>query len=70
MLYSINLKYFIVWLYLLLEKLSNMCPVIICFPGNDVMNFEINIGFPIKLFDKSRQKLKYLKNRRSSLDRI
>ena len=38
---------------------------IVCFPGCDVINFEINSMLPIKPFlmtKKLRQKLKYLKN--------
>ena len=33
-----------------LEILGNICIVIICFPVGDVINFEINLGFFIKLF--------------------
>ena len=69
MLYSINLPHFIVWLSFLLEILGNMCIAIICFPGCDVTNFDINNIFPIKLFfymtNKSRQKLEYLENEKS-----
>ena len=39
---------------------------IVCFPGFDVMNFEINLIFLIKQFsyvtEKSRQKFKYPEN--------
>ena len=50
MLYSINCPNFIVWLPLLLEILSNMCIAIICYPGCDVMDFEINLIFLIEPF--------------------
>ena len=56
---------FITWLFLLLEILGYMCLVIICCPAYDVINFEINPSFFVKLFfsiiKKSGQKLKYLK---------
>ena len=69
MLYSINWPNFIVWLPLLLEILGNMCITIICSPGCDVIKFEINLIFLIKLFccltEKSRHKFKYLKNEKS-----
>ena len=62
--FYINLPYFIVWLSLLFEILANVC-FTICFPGYDVIDFEINI-FLIKPFlymsKKSRQKFKYLEN--------
>ena len=70
LLYSINRPNFIVWLPLLLE-MSNMCNVIVCIPGYDVINFANNLIFLIKPFcymteDKnSRQKLKYLENEKS-----
>ena len=40
--YSINRPDFIVWLPLLLEILGNMYIAIVCFPGCEVINFEIN----------------------------
>ena len=43
MLHSINWSDFIVWLPLLLEMLGNMFVVIVCFPGCDVVIFEINL---------------------------
>ena len=59
----------IAWLpWLLVEILVNMCIVIICFPGCDVINFEINHILLIKPFlflymsKNSRQKFKYLQN--------
>ena len=50
MLYFIIWSIFIVWLPLLLEVLGNMCIAIVCFPGLDFINFEINLIFLIKLF--------------------
>ena len=50
MLYSINSPNFIAWLRLLLEILDNMCIATVCYPGCDVMDFEINLIFPIELF--------------------
>ena len=41
---------FIVWLSLLFEILGNMWIAIVCSSGCDVMNFEINLVFLIKLF--------------------
>ena len=41
--YSINWPNFIVSLALLLQILSNMYIVIICFPVYDIINFEINL---------------------------
>ena len=49
-LYSINWPNFCAWLALLLEILSNMCIAIVCFPGCDDINFEINRTFLIKPF--------------------
>ena len=45
MLYSIYWPSFIVWLRLLLEILGNVYIAIVCFPGCDVINFEINVSF-------------------------
>ena len=43
-----------------------MCIAIICFPVCDVINFEISLEIPIKLFSyvtkKSDQKFKHIKN--------
>ena len=47
MLYFINWQNFIV---LLLEILGNMCIAIVCFPGCDIINFEINLTFLNKPF--------------------
>ena len=69
MLYSINWPNFIVWLPSLLEISGNMCIKNVCFPGYDVINFEINLIFLISGFfymtKNSRQKFKYLKNEKS-----
>ena len=49
-------------LALLLEILGNICIAINCFPGCDVINFEINLIFLIKSFyymtEKPTQKFK------------
>ena len=51
MLYSFNWPIIIAWLPLLLEILGNMCVAIVCYPGSDVMDFEIIILiFLIELF--------------------
>ena len=69
MLHSINWPNLIVWLPLLLQILGNMCITIVCYPGCDIIKFEINRIFLIKSFcymtKKSRQKLKYLENKKS-----
>ena len=58
-----------VWLPLLLEILDNICTVIICCPVCEVINFETNFSFLVKLFfyvtKKSGQNCKYLKNEKS-----
>ena len=68
-LHSINWPNFIVWLPLPLEILDNMCITIVCYPGSDVIKFEINLIFLIKPFcymtKNSRQKLKDLENEKS-----
>ena len=69
MLYSINWPNFIVCLPLLYQILDNMCIAIVYYPGCDVINFRINLIFLIKPFlymtKKSRQKHKYLENKKS-----
>ena len=47
---SINWRNFIVWLLLLCEILGNMCIGIVCKPVCDVINFDVNLIFLIKLF--------------------
>ena len=42
---------------LLLEILGNMCIAIVCYPGCDVMDFEINLIFLIELFFLHDQKV-------------
>ena len=68
-LYSVNLPILIVRLLLLLELLGSMCILIVCFPGCDVRNFEINLVFLIMpcfyMIKLSRQKFKYLENEKS-----
>ena len=58
-----------IWLALLLETLSNMCVVLICYPVCDAINFEIYNSFFINpffnLIKKSRRKCKYLKKEKS-----
>ena len=56
---------FIVWLPLLLKMLGNMYIVLIYFRVCDVINFQINLSFLNKITKKSRQKYKYLKNKKS-----
>ena len=49
-----------------------MCIAIVCFPDCDVINMEINLIFEISPFfyltKKSRQKFKYLENKKSFKD--
>ena len=53
----VNWPNFILWSLLLYEVLGNMCIVILCEPGCNVINFEINI-FPIKQCYQGDQKVK------------
>ena len=66
-LYFINWPNYIVWLPLLLAILGNLCIMIICFPVCDIINFETNLSFLIKLFlyitKKSGQNCKQLKKK-------
>ena len=68
-LYSINWPNFIAWLPILLEILGIMSIAIVCFPGFDVLNFEIKLIFLIKpffyLIKNSIQKFKYLENQKN-----
>ena len=57
MLYSIKGPNFIASLALLLEILGNMCIAIVCYPGCDVMDFEINLIFLIEPFFQHDQKV-------------
>ena len=56
------------YLYVL-RYYGNMYIAIVCFPGCDAINFEINLVSLIKTFfymvKKSRQKFKYLDNKKS-----
>ena len=54
-LYLINWPNFIAWLPLLLEIMDNTFIVVICCPGCDAINFEINLTF---LSSRSSKKLK------------
>ena len=69
MLYSINWPNFIVSIPLFLEILENMCITFVCWPGCEVIQFEINLIFLIEPFcymtKKSRQKCKYLEKKKS-----
>ena len=49
-LYSITWLNWIFWLPLLSKILGNMCIAIVCYPGCEIINFEINLIFLIKLF--------------------
>ena len=42
-----------------------MCIAFVCFPGCDVMKFEINLSNQAAMSKKSRQKFKYLENEKS-----
>ena len=57
MLNSINWPNFIPWLPLLLRILGNICIAIVCYPGYDVMDFEINLIFLIEPFSLHDQKV-------------
>ena len=48
-----------IWLPSLCEILGNMCIVIVCKPGYEAMNFEVN------MIKKSWQEIKYLENEKS-----
>ena len=49
-LHPINWPNFIVWLPLLLQILGNKCITIVCYPGCDVIKFEINPIFLTRIF--------------------
>ena len=57
MFYPINWPNFIAWFSLLLEILSNICVVVACYPGCDVMDFETNFIFLIEPFFLHDQKV-------------
>ena len=73
-LYYITWSNFIVGLHLIHEILCTMCIIIVCWPSHDVINFEINVISLIKSFTcrtkKSRQKYKYLENKKSFSNEI
>ena len=52
---SVNWPNVIVYFFLLCEILSNICIAIVCKPGCDVLNFEVNLIFLIKLFFQHEQ---------------
>ena len=54
-LYSLNRLFFIVRLPIIIEMKSNMCMVIVSFPGWGVMYFETNLSFLISLHDRKSQ---------------
>ena len=58
MLHSINWTNFIAWLLLFLAILGNIRIAIVCYPGCDVMYFEINFIFLIESFFLYEQKVK------------
>ena len=47
----------IAWLPLLLEILDSMCIAIVCYPGCDVIYFEISLIFVIESFFLHDQKV-------------
>ena len=65
MLHSINRPSFTAWLSLLLEILVSMRLPVVCWPGCDVIDFEIDLIFLIKSFfymtRNSRQKFNILR---------
>ena len=71
MLHSINWPNFTIWLPLLLEVLDNIWLIIVCFPGCDVIIFEIKFIFLIKSFlymtEKSREKFNSRENEQKKL---
>ena len=64
---SINWNNFIVWLSLLFEILGNINIAVICFPGCDVINFEINLIILMKpyMIKNSRHDLNILRMNRA-----
>ena len=50
LLYSYSWSNFIIWLPLLREILDKICIASVCKPGCDIISFEINLIFLIKLF--------------------
>ena len=67
MLYSLNWPKFIAWLSLFLKIFGNTCITIVCLPGWDVINFEIDFIFLTSRFStrlKVKTKLKILRTKR------
>ena len=64
---SINWNNFIVWLSLLFDILGNINITVICFPGCDVINFEINLIILMKpyMIKNSRHDLNILRMNRA-----
>ena len=58
LLYFINCPNFIFCFSLFREILGNMCIVIVCFPGSDVINFEVNLIILIMPFFLHDQNVK------------
>ena len=69
MLYSVKCPNFIVCFPLLPEIMDNMFVAIVCFSGDDVINFETNLIFLLKPFfcitKNLRQKFKHLENEKN-----
>ena len=69
--YFDNWLNFIAWLSFLLEILGNMCIVIICCPVCEVINFEVNLSFLIKLFSyitKRSEKIVNISRRKTAFN--
>ena len=58
MCYILYWSNFILWLPLLLEISGNICLVFVYYPVCDVVNFEINLSFFVKLFSYMTKKKK------------
>ena len=54
---------------LVVEMLSNICIVIVCYPCCDIANFETSLSFLMKLFqnmtEKSGHKVQYFENKKA-----
>ena len=69
--YFDNWLNFIAWLSFLLEILGNMCIVIICCSVCEVINFEVNLSFLIKLFSyitKRSEKIVNISRRKTAFN--
>ena len=58
MCYILYWSNFVLWLPLLLEISGNICLVFVYYPVCDVVNFEINLSFFVKLFSYMTKKKK------------